>query len=1729
MFDDIPTFDAMPEPAQQQASPQTPQQGAPVKFDDIPAFDAMPDANAPTSSPAGTAARAFVQGVPAAIGAGAGAALGAGAGGIVGNVPGAIIGGLGGALVGGYASEETKNWLLQKLGFDKGNGFFSKAQQQVDTEQHPIAQDVGGTAAALTAFATGGGEASIAARVLGGGVVGAMETGQEMANNGSVDPSKLDPVKIGLAAGTGAVLPSMREYLAPAEKLGQRIGSAVRPSRATGEAAPRTPDQKTVDNAQDITTTAPGVAAENPPVSENTGAQMGANTSVRSDREYPKEANATAKEGTPGAESSPGLSTAPIPDDIAAAMAQKGASLLPEEPAPVQTGLAEQAPAQPAPVAAKPPVPAPADDIPQPEWQSWYKPPQKTAATELPADTAGLQAPAPTANPVAASGDYEHPTLPNVTVSQRYKIPYLAGSSVDGKTVYIDPRVPDTMDVNGTKIDPRNSLVVREIYERNAIDKMTAARDAGDPKFKDKTDAQIYADAHKTEGTGAERKFLRQQYGFGTKDWARYQQLMKDIVPKTEHETVEAGQAPPDLYTFMYPHEEALHLHQEGSAAPTAKEAPAAETAPAEAAAPPAKPVEDNSLLEVGAHKKELPADTTGLEAPDEADIRRRLAAGGHNQVLAALDNVNYGDKGPVLVRTKAALDELDALQAKKPAREVVKEGGPQTGGGKRDVRKTSAAAAVKKAFDDHPPKQNESDGDILQRAKAAVETARNANNGADPLRGKDGYAPRVKPAEWQFVDQAQKLLKKPTPGMLAKFKTSELSLRGTGEEAEDVAAEHAKEVQNTARIEADIAKKPDLPDAAAEAQLAKANEGATRAREDLPPFDNSDQGESKVFENQQNDLRDWVNGLSDEDYKLLASHYENGVAHEADLTSDPKRLKLQMEANLEGAQMEAASSGKPASLAAAASEPPEPVPAKPSLGPTKPGAAASDEKLSPEAKAKLIEEYNAKLSGEKPPPSTPVEPGKVLASISPTPEKTKQLIHISKQRSSGAAAWLQNNPLRKIFSPTTISPSALAAKTTIREETGVTARNIAQASARLEPMRATINALPEKERIDFQKAMETEQTPQTFPEKLQPLAAAIRQALDFTKAKILEVGALDVDDFVKNFFPHMWENQKEANEFVQSFYTKQGSTASLHKRTVPTIQDGLDAKLKLASTDPIDVTMRYLSSMHNFITQQKILQAGIDQEYVKTFDQKTIGASGHPDGSTIPLGYVELKGRGMNGRAMYAPEGWAEVYNNFYSPGFHSSEAGGRLFDAAQKTSNAVTQIELGLSAYHAGTMAREAMLSEMARGLSNIVSGDLKGGVKALARVPIASYRLAVIGKQVKEAYLDPDSASPELRKIVDLMKRSGGRMVGFSQDPTYKFSAMESYFTAWQRGALGNQLREIREHVESAYRGGANTAEGAASAVGQIGKELFRVVGRTMQTVAQPLFEHYIPALKNGAFKETLADWLAKNPTATDTEQLHAAARIGDSIDNRFGEMVQDNIFWNKFMKQSAQVMMRSYSWNVGTVREIAGGAIGAALHPNRLSMASKDYDPRAAYALSLPVIVAATSAVYQYLKTGEYPQDMSDLVAGRTGGKTQSGTPERAILPGYEKDVYGWFNNPKQEAFDKIATAPRLVYETLTNRDFKDDPIYNPADPLGAKLQQYLEHVKNSIGPISIKQMMQGEKKGSNISAAERAVAIRPAPTWISEPARIGAGIAKSENMKWKIKLSHDRSAASHYNP
>jgi hypothetical protein len=553
--------------------------------------------------------------------------------------------------------------------------------------------------------------------------------------------------------------------------------------------------------------------------------------------------------------------------------------------------------------------------------------------------------------------------------------------------------------------------------------------------------------------------------------------------------------------------------------------------------------------------------------------------------------------------------------------------------------------------------------------------------------------------------------------------------------------------------------------------------------------------------------------------------------------------------------------------------------------------------------------------------------------------------------------------------------------------------------------------------------------------------------------------------------------------------------------------------------TNPIEAAMHYFTSMDKFIASTKIFNEAVDSGVVRWVHPSARGASGHPQGTNVPGHYVELTGRwaerGDKAKA-YAPENWARVYNNWLSRGFETAGGAGEygpVYNALRTGSNAATQALLSFSGYHAFTMAEASMATQFARVLEAMRSGNVAQAGRELVKVPFAPISYAVQGKKLKDMYLGKTiNISPQDREIIDLITDAGGRMAGTRHALDYQASQMGTYLNSFRRGKLAAEFKEYADWVRG------KPIRGSARVVAS-------TIGRTMDQWNQPLFQHYIPAMKNGAAHGNLQQWLQANPAATQAEKLAAARRIVDSVDNRFGEMIHDNLFWNKMAKQSAMLGMVSYSWNVGGWREIGGGLRDVA----RASVGKGEWTPKANYVVSTALTWAMLNGIYQFLKTGEPPKDIQDLMAGRTGGvdAARGGAPERIIPPGIMKDVFAYYEHPVQELGNKVGPFPKLVTQTAMNSDWRGAPVFSPRKGDQTIMQKvpdwladYFRFVAKSTS-IQGQNIAKGPMVGSNISAPEKGLGIRTAPPYLANPERTERRLQRFEQYQWKRKLKFDR--------
>lgn len=772
-------------------------------------------------------------------------------------------------------------------------------------------------------------------------------------------------------------------------------------------------------------------------------------------------------------------------------------------------------------------------------------------------------------------------------------------------------------------------------------------------------------------------------------------------------------------------------------------------------------------------------------------------------------------------------------------------------------------------------------------------------------------------------------------------------------------------------------------------------------------------------------------------------------------------------------------------------------------------------------------------------------------AGKTPTPEAQAQMNELAEQwlhpQSSTPAikaerATLAQTPapvakpslassLQNIVSPTSAGAGAKSMETNIRQEQGLANRNTAIAEANLDKSSKLASTMTPEQNVDYYNYMEGRSKGATLQDPaLKAFADDTRKVFQDTRKEIETLPDADKMGFYEDYFPHMWADPAKAREFVGNFVGKQGSSGALKKREIPTIEEGLKAGLQLKDPNPVRAASKYVTSMNNYIASKKIIE-----EAKRVGDAKMFMPGKQPEGwvpltgrfSETPARHIIGTGptgedtQFVPGKKLFAPPDVARIHNNYYSQGFEGTGLA-HPYEALRKATSANTAAELALSAYHATTITAQSVINDMSRVMKNTLAGDMKGAGSALksmtaGQLPFVKGSVYKTGSKLIDQYKGLADHGLDMESIADHFAKGGGKI---GQDKLYRGNEMGGFFKAYQRGELGDIAEGLKNTAKSGPLGPAKAG--------------LDILGRATEDVSQPLFEHYVPRIKTGAFANLMSDWLRQNPGATEKQIAEARKHYVDVVDDRFGEMNMDNIFWPKLQKQLASLFLRSQGWDIGLVRQAGGGVLDTGRIMKDV-ISGKGFDKklldRPSFLASSIVTLGLTSAAYQYMKTGKAPDEMLDYMAPKTGGTTAKGAPERVQLPGHGRELVqmatptpgeGPLSGITREAYNKVASFPKNVYEAYENTNYRNDPIGNVTGDMGwlGSLPARAGHVAEGFVPFSLGSSGDA-KPGSNLNAMERhAFGMHQAGMAFTDPDRLKQVVDAEKARQWREKMLHD---------
>ena len=698
------------------------------------------------------------------------------------------------------------------------------------------------------------------------------------------------------------------------------------------------------------------------------------------------------------------------------------------------------------------------------------------------------------------------------------------------------------------------------------------------------------------------------------------------------------------------------------------------------------------------------------------------------------------------------------------------------------------------------------------------------------------------------------------------------------------------------------------------------------------------------------------------------------------------------------------------------------------------------------------------------------------------------------------AAEILKNShdELKEKFAPYQVGKEGAQTAEILRENLGVLARNNDRLEQSLSQDKRLFDKANKESSLDFIYRLEEGKEQET--KELSKIAAVLRDLMDTKRDEVIGLGTGKLENWIENYYPHVWEKADKVGNVIKRMMGRrpfEGSKGFLKKRTIPTMREGVEAGFTPVSYNPVDSAMLRVREMERYIMAHRTIQALKEQGIVKF-----VGT-----GKEIPEDFVKIDDRFADvtykndkketviAGKYYAQKDAARILNNYLSPGLRGKSY---IYDMYRGAGNTLNQFQLGLSAFHLGFTSMDATISKFALGINKLSTGDFAGGIKEFGKAPFAPITNILQGRQLLQSWYGKDNG--ELTNtIADLMASAGGR------------AKMDTFYATGMKESMMKSLKE-----------------------GKIVTVGLKVPFYIVEQVARPIMEYIVPRQKMGVFMDMMKMEMERNPGMSHDQMRGIAQRAWNSVDNRMGQLVYDNLFWNHVTKDLAMASVRSLGWNLGTIRELGGGVkdvfgnVQDVIHGKGTKLSY-----RTAYVMALPIVTGLYGAIYQYLHTGKGPQELKDYFFPKNGGIDNKGQDARVSLPTYMKDVYHYTTNPVQTVINKFSPVNDVVLEMLNNKDYYGTEIRNVDDPAMQQILDEANFIKNQFTPFGFSN--QGRDTRTSIgSKIEPFIGIAPAPYDINmtkaekeayelEKGKIPVGSRtkeQAEHSKTKAKLRSD---------
>lgn len=489
-------------------------------------------------------------------------------------------------------------------------------------------------------------------------------------------------------------------------------------------------------------------------------------------------------------------------------------------------------------------------------------------------------------------------------------------------------------------------------------------------------------------------------------------------------------------------------------------------------------------------------------------------------------------------------------------------------------------------------------------------------------------------------------------------------------------------------------------------------------------------------------------------------------------------------------------------------------------------------------------------------------------------------------------------------------------------------------------------------------------------------------------------------------------------------------------------------------------------------------------------------------DDSIANVYFPAASGEGLVQGGKYAVEaGFGRLLNNYLSVDVIRRTKTGR---GLLWIKNATTMLELSLSMFHGMFETAEVIGSNIGLGLNKLVNrgllkGDLSaaaGGIRDMitaAYSPIEGYSL---GRQIRIAAADPQAyfqtaagkkmlkSYPRAREFIDDLFTAGWKPTELEQD--WKNNSIRTFL---------DSLADVRSGTSDNYIGAGLRAFPAAN-----------------EMLMKPLFDYYIPNLKVAQFFKEYAEAIEQNERKLKGGVLTRAAlarQVWRFVEDRFGELNYDTLFWNSNFKTAMQLMFRSVTWKLGSVEAFAG-AFGGQAKEFRDAFQERrapELHRNTAWIFGMFLLTATLGYIISKTLGGKDPKNLTDYVFPQIDPKDDK---VRVSLPTYFKDPVHFIHSPVGYVTSSMSGWIGRVMDLLRNKDYYGVQIRDKDDPITKQALAVGKYAGATLLPFSVRGYKNLSDQDVNTLRKMLAVlGINPAPRYIAQ-----SELEKKSEEYWK---------------